>query len=205
MLHLVKAMPADPQEEHREVRQPFDDAAKEMTDEQRLNALMYCLRPDDESRRLVETFVTIEQFACRLAGFYTGLYPSAEVGYGCLVYEVLDIAATGYLRAEGGRRDSRDCLAIFLANGVAAAGMAHCAFSAEQLSEGGARVWRPWSDGSLANWATVGTPITFKRRPSPSREERYVIRSMLAQRLLRHEDMMSIARAGVDLHSLELF
>lgn len=205
MLHLVESMHIDSTDPGREIRRPYDQVSKERSGEDRLNALLHCLRPDDDSRRLVETFLTLELFACKLSGFFTELFPSAERDYGCLIYEVLDIAATGYLRAEGSRRDPRDCVAIFLANGVAAAGTAHCAFWAEQFVDGSARTWLPWSDGSLVEWAKVDAPLTFKRRPSPGREERFVVRTMLAQRLLRHEDMMSIARAGIDLHSLELF
>jgi len=205
MLHLVKSMTNESEERDREIRRPFDQETKDKSGEERLAALLHCLKPDDESRRLVETFLTIELFACRLAGFYTELFPSAEEDYRCLIHEVLDIAATGYLRAEGSRRDTRDSVAIFLANGVAAAGTAHCAFHAEQLLDGKPRTWRPWSDGALTEWARIDAPLTFRRRPGPGREERYVVRTLLAQRLLRHEDMMSIARAGIDLHSLELF
>lgn len=159
---------------------------------------------DEATRTIIQSYETAAMFAAKLADFYTHLYPCASAQHGGLLCEVLDIATTGFLKAER-YREPRDQVATFLANAICAATHLHLAYSATQERGAGLERWEPWELGSLSAWAAWGLPLEFVPNAMPSTERRFATRSMLAQRLLRFTDMVSIAKAGIDLHSLELF
>lgn len=159
---------------------------------------------DEATRTIIESYESAATFARKLADFYTPFYPSASAQHDGLLCEVLDVATTGFLKAEG-HREPRDQIATFLANAVCAATHLHLAYSATQRQGGELERWEPWERGSLSAWAAWGLPVQFVPNAMPSTERRFATRSMLAQRLLRFTDMVCIAKAGIDLHSLDLF
>jgi hypothetical protein len=159
---------------------------------------------DEATRIIIASYETAATFARKLADFYTHLYPCASAFHEGLLCEVLDVATTGYLKAER-FREPRDQMAAFLANAICAATRLHLAYSAFQQRGSCLERWEPWERGPLSAWAAWGRPVEFVANAMPSAERLFATRSMLAQRLLRFTDVVTIAKAGIDLHALDLF
>lgn len=160
---------------------------------------------DPSCSSIIETYEAAARFADKLASFFTNQFPSANPIYGSALCEVLDIAAVGF-NAAAGTNDPRTQLARFMAHGVMAATNALMCFGVRQQRGDEMSRWEPWSDGALADWVRrEGALLHFEPAFAPTAEQRYATRGMLQQRLLRYKDSIDIARAGIDLQSLDLF
>lgn len=159
---------------------------------------------DGMARSIVESYDAIQQFALKLADFYTHEFPAVSTKYRSMLGEVLDFATIGYLAHER-LRDSRTQVAVFLANCIKGAANSQLAYAVNQQVNGGYQAWGPWEHGALAGWAHWGAEIEFTAVASSPPEHRYAVKGMLQQRLLRWTDVIAISRAGVDLNSLEMF
>jgi hypothetical protein len=148
----------------------------------------------------------VRQFCDKLAVFFTPYFPTLESDqYGSGVHEILDVATLGYLRVSS-TREPGDQLAYFLHAGINAATAVLLSYSASQVRDGSLTEWSPWEDGALGKWVRWGAgPLTFRAEVAATAEMRYATRSMLMQRLLRFNDAKTIARAGIDMSSLDLF
>jgi hypothetical protein len=159
---------------------------------------------DESCVSLIETYESIRQFALKLATFFTHTFPATSPAHQQALGEILDAATVGYLRVSS-TRDQRDRVATFLANGVAGATSVLMCYRTSQLRNGEQLQWHPWEDGSLSTWAVWGGQLRFDHDFAPTPELRYATRAMLLQRLLRFKDMTSIARAGIDMQSMDMF
>ncbi|ABD71952.1 hypothetical protein Rfer_4265 (plasmid) [Rhodoferax ferrireducens T118] len=179
--------------------------ASRMTTEAILTLTLKSKTVDDGCSSIVETYEAASQFANKLAEFFTPAFPSSNPGYDSALCEILDFATVGYLRTES-IRDPKDQLATFLANGVLAATSALMCFRTFQSRGDSLVEWEPWEHGALSDWVKWGgQALQFEAALAPTTERRYATRNMLLQRLLRFKDTMSIGRAGIDMHSYDMF
>lgn len=176
-----------------------------LTDQQMLRIAIKSATVDSSCASIIETYEGAAKFAEKLASFFTHQFPSANSNYSCALCEILDIAAVGF-NAAAPTGDPRTQLARFLAHGVMTATNALMFFGVRQQRGSEFTAWEPWSDGPLANWIRRdGASLHFYPAFAATAEQRYATRGMLQQRLLRYKDSVDIARAGIDLQSLELF
>lgn len=179
--------------------------ASRMTTEEILALTLKSKTVDDGCSSIVETYDSASQFANKLAEFFTPAFPSSNPGYESALCEILDFATVGYLRTES-IRDPKDQLATFLANGVLAATSALMCFRTFQARGDSLLEWEPWEHGALCDWVKWGGQVLqFEAALAPTTERRYATRNMLQQRLLRFKDTMAIGRAGIDMHSYDMF
>ncbi len=179
--------------------------ARRMTTEAILDLTFKSKTVDDGCSSIVETYDSASQFANKLAEFFTHAFPSSNPAYDSALCEILDFATVGYLRTEA-IRDPKDQLATFLANGVLAATNALTCFRTFQSRGDSLDEWEPWEHGSLCDWVKWGgQALQFEAALAPTTERRYATRNMLQQRLLRFKDTMAIGRAGIDMHSYDMF
>lgn len=157
----------------------------------------------DDTSILIETFPSVAEFANKLASLVTHVFPATDENYPSLLVEVLDLAMIGYVRSSP--KEPREQIARFLANGVFACAQGLMAYRAVQIRGTDVATWVPWEDGALSEWAVWGADIEFKPETAPTPEIRHAMSMMLQQRLLSWNSMVNIARAGIDMQSMNLF
>lgn len=160
---------------------------------------------DESCASIVETYASAGEFALKLTRFFTTAFPSSNSIFENALCEILDTATVGYLRIDPAR-GPKEQLAKFLSSGVLAAASALMCYRTSQRRQHQITPWEPWEDGALSDWIQWGgAPLEFCTDIAPTPERRYATRIMLQQRLLRFKDTIAIARAGIDLQSMDMF
>ena len=158
---------------------------------------------DEDLQMLIDTFPSVRDFATKLADLLTHTFPATSDQYPSLLVEVLDLAMIGYVQTSA--KEPREQIARFLSNGVLATAQGLMAYRAVQIRDHDVETWIPWENGSLADWMVWGTEVEFLPETAPTPEIRHATSAMLQQRLLSWNSIVNIAKAGIDMKSMNLF
>lgn len=173
--------------------------------EDTLRALIKSDCLDDSATGLIETYPNLRKFVLKVSNFFTEYYPAQSNSYPNGIAEILDAAVMGFYRRNHAN-DPRDQIAAFLANGAMCATHVLLSHRVKQKADSHDVLWEPWTDGPLTDWMTWNAKeIRFEPAFAPPPEVRYATRQLLVPNLLAFNDVVSIARAGIDIKSLELF
>lgn len=152
----------------------------------------------------VNTYSSIKEFAERACEFITPYFPATSSIYPCLLTEVLDQAAIGFLRPSN--RNPKEQVAHFLANGVKAAINGVLGHRVQQERNGDLQEWLPWEDGPLFHWAHWGgANLEFTKSVNQSPEVQHVAGYVVQRALLSYPAALAVARSGIDLQSLSQY
>lgn len=173
--------------------------------EDTLAALLKANSLDESSATLIETYPSLQRFATKLAGFFTEYYPAQSKSYPNGIAEILDAAVMGFYTPRYAN-EPRSQIAAFHANGVVCATHVLLSQRVKRTVNGDDVLWEPWSDGQLTDWIKWdGTEVRFDPAFAPPPEVRYATRQLLVPKLLQFNDVVAIAKAGIDMKSADIF